>query len=173
MNLKKLANELKEFPADANLVEFPPSRKGGPTALHPDAPQDMVDRLKNKTFTYLNLSSQANLPKITDLVMIGDSQLHSAVYGSGLPAFYMNAIGAQFRWGSKSWGGFSPPEIYLDVVPNDAVQPRVVVLSVLPKYFWHSYDHRSGEINEEANKYKPRPLPPLQDGPHRQLLPVL
>ena len=46
------------------------------------------------------------------------------------------------------------------MVPNDAIQPRVVVLSVLPKYFWHSYD-RDGNINEEANKYKPKPLPPL------------
>ena len=68
----------------------------------------MVEILKNKTFKFLNLSSTADLPKATDLVMIGDSQLHSAVYGSGLPTFYENAIGGQFRWGSKSWGGFSP-----------------------------------------------------------------
>ena len=158
--IKKMAREMKGFPADANLVEFPPSKKGGPTALHPDAPQDMVEILKNKTFKFLNLSPTTGLPLVTDLVMIGDSQLHSAVYGSGLPTFYENAIGGQFRWGSKSWGGFSPPEIYLDVVSNDDVQPRVVVLSVLPKYFWHSYD-RDGSINEEANKYKPKPLPPL------------
>ena len=130
-----MAREMKAFPADANLVEFPPSKKGGPTALHPDAPQDMVDILKNKTFKYLNLSALDALPKVTDLVMIGDSQLHSAVYGSGLPAFYMNVIGGQFRWGSKSWGGFSPPKIYLDVVPNEATQPRVVVLSVLQNIY--------------------------------------
>ena len=162
--LKKMAREMGGFPADANLVEFPPTKKGGPSALHPDAPlQDMVGILKEKTFKFLNLSSINGLPKVTDLVMIGDSQLHSAVYGSGLPAFYMNAIGGQSLLGQQIMGGFSPPEIYLDVVPNDAVQPRVVVLSVLPKYFWHAYDHRSGEINEEANKYKPRPLP-LLDG---------
>ena len=31
----------------------------------------------------------------------------------------------------------------------------------MPKYFWHAYDRKSGEIDENANKYKPKPLPPL------------
>jgi len=94
--------------------------------------------------------------------MIGDSQLHSAVFGSGLPAFINAEVGGVFRWGSKSWSGFSPPEIYLEVVPDSAVQPRVAVLAFLPKYFWHAYDQRTKEINEAACKYKPRPLPPFK-----------
>ena len=87
--------------------------------------------------------------------MIGDNGLHSAVFGSGLPSFIMNEVGGNFRWGSKSWSGFSPPEIYREVVPDSAVQPRVVVLAFLPKYFWHAYDRDGKTINEEANKYKP------------------
>lgn len=133
-----------------------------------DGAPDVSDDLANFSFQYLNLKYTG--PKgvdyrRTELVSIGDSQLHSAVYGSGMPAFINAEVGGRFRWGSKSWSGFSPPEIYREVVPDKAIQPRVVVLTFLPKYFWHSYHTRGdqrGQINEEANKYKPRPLPPLK-----------
>ena len=38
----------------------------------------------------------------SELVMIGDSENHSAVYGSGWPAIAMAKIGGSFRWGSRS-----------------------------------------------------------------------
>ena len=69
--------------------------------------------------------------------MIGDSENHSAVYGSGWPAIAMAKIGGSFRWGSRSGGiSHSMNPIYLDVVPDYAAQPRVVVVSCLVKYFW-------------------------------------
>ena len=33
--IKKMAREMKGFPADANLVEFPPSKKGWPNRITP------------------------------------------------------------------------------------------------------------------------------------------
>ena len=158
------AKQKGPIPEDSGLVVF--KGKKGSSALRPDAPQDMVAALRKLEFQLVNLKfagSEEELSR-TELVMIGDSQLHSAVYGSGLPAFIEAELGGRFRWGSKSWSGFSPPEIYREVVPDSAVQPRVVVLAFLPKYFWHSYN-RDGTINEEANKYKPRPLPPFKGTP--------
>ncbi len=151
-------------PEDAGLIVF--KGKKGSSALRPDAPQEMIAALRKLTFQLVNLKftgSEEALAR-TELAMIGDSQLHSAVYGSGLPEFIQAELGGRFRWGSKSWSGFSPPEIYREVVPDSTVQPRVVVLAFLPKYFWHSYD-RQGKVNEEANKYKPRPLPPFKGTP--------
>ena len=73
----------------------------------------------------------------SDLVMIGDSQLHAAVYGSNWPTIAMSQIGGTFRWGSRSGPiSHSLPEIYLDVVPDFATQPRVVVATTMTKYFW-------------------------------------
>ena len=68
--------------------------------------------------------------------MIGDSQLHSPVYGAGWPQIAMSQIGGSFRWGSRSGGieGSLAP-IYLTVVPDFAEQPRVVVVTTLTKYF--------------------------------------
>ncbi len=117
--------------------------------LRPDAP-DLGSTLKQRRFQYMTLKKPPTQGLMrTDFVMIGDSQLHSAVYGDGLPAFIMAEVGGYFRWGSKSWSGFSPPQIYQEVVPNNAVTPRVVVLTFLPKYFWG-----------DGKRYGPRPLPP-------------
>ena len=82
-----------------------------------------------------------NYNKRSDLVLIGDSQLHSAVYGSGWPAIAMSQIGGTFRWGSRSGGIYhSLADIYLDIVPDYATQPRVVVATTLTKYFWYPID---------------------------------
>lgn len=117
--------------------------------------------LAAREFQYLNLKRTSGLDadalRRNEIVFFGDSQLHSAVYGSGLPEFYMREIGGLFRWGSKSWSGFSPPDIYQEVVPDGATQPRVAVLSFLPKYFWQEIDRRSGE--PRPSKYGPRPMP--------------
>jgi hypothetical protein len=115
-----------------------------------DAPAGMREALEKRSFQYLELNRPRLKPELArnDLVLIGDSQLHSAVLGAGLPDFYMAAMGGFFRWGSKSWSGFSPPDIFREVVPDDSIQPRVVVLSSLAKYFWE-------------DKCSPRPLPPL------------
>jgi len=89
-----------------------------------------------------------------DLVLVGDSQLHSAVFGDGLPDFIFAEVGGVCRWGSKSWSGFSLPEIYLETVPNTAIaQPRVVVVSHL--FFKLPASDKSD--------YGPKPLPELGD----------
>jgi hypothetical protein len=123
---------------------------------------DLTDVLKRRKFKYLELKRSNRVQPQThgrlDLVMIGDSQLHTPVHGAGLPEFIFAETGGLFRWGSKSWHGFSPPEIYRTVVPDDAPQPRVVVMCSLAKYFWNSY--RRGKMRENT-RYKPRPLPPL------------
>jgi len=163
------AKQKGSIPDSSGLIVF----KGGKrnSALRPDAPRDMVEKLRNRPFQVVNLKFNGSAEELarTELVMIGDSQLHSAVYGSGLPEFIQAELGGRFRWGSKSWSGFSPPEIYREVVPDSAAQPRVVVLAFLPKYFWHSY-HRDGGINEEANRYRPRPLPPFNGTPAAPLV---
>lgn len=87
-----------------------------------------------------------------DLVFIGDSQLHTAVFGAGLPEFIMANVGGACRWGSKSWSGFSLPEIYLETVPNNhAAQPRVVAV-------FHLFSKLPAK---EKSKFKPKPLPEL------------
>ena len=93
----------------------------------------------------------------SDLVLIGDSQLHSSVYGAGWPAIAMSQIGGTFRWGSRSGGiSHSLPEIYLDIVPDYATQPRVVVATTLTKYFWKPIESgpkampKVGEMNDEG-----------------------
>ena len=49
----------------------------------------------------------------------------------------MSQIGGSFRWGSRSGGiESSLAPVYLTVVPDFAEQPRVVVVTVLTKYFW-------------------------------------
>jgi hypothetical protein len=151
----------------SRISELPPGTKTYPrkhpgkvAILKKDAP-DIESHMKNRQFRIIQIAGpQSNDLRRTEVVLIGDSQLHSSIYGSGLPAFIMAEAGGLFRWGSKSWSGFSPPEIYREVVPDTAVQPRVVVLTFLPKYFWHQYD-KKGNIDEKANKYKPRPLPPI------------
>jgi hypothetical protein len=131
-----------------------------PSVARDDLAPEAITAMRNRSFKFINLTGpKEDSLKRTEVALIGDSQLHSAIYGSGLPEFIMAETGGRFRWGSKSWSGFSPPEIYREVVPDSAVPPRVVVLSFLPKYFWHVYDRKSGEIDEKANKYKPRPLP--------------
>ncbi|GEM_PF-850234 len=163
------AKQKGPIPEDSGLVVF--KGKKGTSALRPDVPQEVGDALRKLEFQFMNLKFSGDRDALarTELVMIGDSQLHSAVYGSGLPEFIQAELGGSFRWGSKSWSGFSPPEIYREVVPDTAVQPRVVVLAFLPKYFWHSYD-RDGSINEAASKYKARPLPPFSGTPAAPIL---
>ena len=157
--LKRWQAKKKPLPKDKGLIIF----KGkGESTIRPDVPSDCVPALKKLSFKYLNLKGPEDKSLLrTDMVMIGDSQLHSAVYGSGLPEFINSEVGGSFRWGSKSWSGFSPPDIYREVVPDNAVKPRVVVLAFLPKYFWHAYSRDGKTINEAGNKYKPRPLPPV------------
>ena len=118
--------------------------------LNPDVPVDEIKAaVQDRPHRYLNLKRGANVTAAKrgrlELVHIGDSQLHTALFGAGLPEFYAAESGALFRWGSKSWSGFEPPAIYQQVV-GDSPTPRVVVLSSLVKYFY-------------SNKYKPRPLP--------------
>ena len=95
--------------------------------------------LKDKRFTYLNVKRKKGSAdnRRSDVVLIGDSQNHSSVYGSGWPTIAMSQVGGSFRWGSRSGGiNDSLPSIYLTVVPDWAVQPRVVVVTSLTKYFW-------------------------------------
>jgi hypothetical protein len=94
-----------------------------------------------------------------DLVLIGDSQLHSGVHGNRLPEFVWAELGGICRWGSKSWSGFSLPNIYLETVPNRAAQqPRVVVASFL--FF---------RLKPQPGTYKPRPLPEMKEGDGEEL----
>jgi hypothetical protein len=87
-----------------------------------------------------------------DLALVGDSQLHSPVVGAGLPAFMHAAVGGICRWGSKSWSGFSLPEIYLETVTNEPVQqPRVIAV-------FHLFFKLPAK---EKSEYAPRPLPPM------------
>ncbi len=98
-----------------------------------------VALLKDRTFEVVEYDRKGSgrLPMKSELVMIGDSENHSAVYGTGWPEIVMNKVGGRFRWGSRSGGiGRSMNPIYLDVVPDYAVQPRVVVVTCLVKYFW-------------------------------------
>ncbi len=90
-----------------------------------------------------------------DLVLVGDSQLHTAVWGSGMPEFVYAELDGICRWGSKSWSGFSLPEIYLETVPNKAeAQPRVVVV-------FHLFFKLPAKEDSLA-KYKPKSLPPMK-----------
>jgi len=74
---------------------------------------------------------------VSEVALIGDSQLHSAVHGAGWPDIAMSELGRTVRWGSKSGGiAHSLSEIYLSVVPDYSTQPRVVVVTTLAKYFW-------------------------------------
>lgn len=123
-----------------------------------------LNRLKTAEFQYLEV--KANLPigdevSRLDMVFVGDSQLHSAVHGSGLPAIVGAEIGGNFRWASKSWSGFDAPEIYLHTLcPDDQPPPRVVVVFHLPFKFWQKTDSKGKPVDE----YKPRPLPPYTPG---------
>ncbi len=90
-----------------------------------------------------------------DLVLLGDSQLHTAVWGSGMPEFVWAELDGICRWGSKSWSGFSLPEIYLETVPNKAeAQPRVVVV-------FHLFFKLPAK-EDSLQKYKPKALPPMK-----------
>ncbi len=87
-------------------------------------------------------------------MLIGDSQLHSSVHGDGLPAFVWSELGGVCRWGSRSWSGFSAPNIYLQTATNKVEnQPRVVVAMFL---FFKLPD-------EGKSKYAPRPLPKMKE----------
>jgi len=148
----------KDSPEAQGVRTWPNKHPREVMVMAPDAPKNLEEHIRGRKFKYVDLSKPDDLPLKLDVVLIGDSQLHSSVYGSGLPDFIMKEVGATLRWGSKSWKGFSPPEIYLEVVPDDQPKPRVVVLSFLPKYFWHSY---SGD-KIRPSKYTPRPLPPFK-----------
>ncbi len=93
-----------------------------------------------------------------DLVLVGDSQLHSPVFGAGLPAFVNAEMGGICRWGSKSWSGFSLPEIYLETVTNQPQnQPRVVVV------FHLFFKLPAGQ--DGKSKYAPKALPEMRAAP--------
>ncbi len=119
--------------------------------IHAPGAPDLEAEIGARRFKVMNLeASSAVGPHLNrfDLVMVGDSQLHSSVYGTGLPGFINREVGGRFRWASQSWSGFSPPSLYLRAVPDSAPQARVVVLAFLPKSFW-------GDEGPMA----PRPMP--------------
>lgn len=113
-----------------------------------------LNALKKTPYQYLevkNKFSRGDECSSLDLVMVGDSQLHSAVHGSGLPEILGAEIGGIFRWASKSWSRFDAPEIYLNALcPDTHAHPRVAVLAFLPFKF----------EKKEKESYQPLPLPP-------------
>ncbi len=152
----KKANKVDVIPPDV------PQFHGGRKTLVPvnGFPREAISAMRKRRFNILEVT----LPKAerdglrrTEIVLFGDSQLHSAVFGTGFPEILMSEVGGVFRWGSKSWSGFSPPEIYLDIVPDSGTQPRVAVLTFLPKYFW--LDYRNGNVRDPVGKYKPKAMP--------------
>jgi len=91
-----------------------------------------------------------------DLMLIGDSQLHTPVFGDGTPAYVWKEVGGVCRWGSKSWSGFSLPQIYLETATNEPRhQPRVVV--VMHLFF------KLPAAADGKSKYAPRPLPAMKE----------
>lgn len=164
---------LKEFTGQDRPPSLPGrtlySRRGrdGKTEWAAPKREEMVpglNALKAYSFQYLEVK-----PKLTrgdevsrlEMVFVGDSQLHTAVHGSGLPAIVGAEVGGIFRWASKSWGGFDAPGIYLHALcPDDKPPPRVVVVFHLPFKFWQKTDAKGNPDDE----YKPRPLPPYRPG---------
>ncbi len=142
-------------------------RKGNTYTVHPGAP-DISQKMLRRPMKLLRIQwpdghskkyAPRGRPNIArdgtwDLVLIGDSQLHSAVHGDGLPAYVFSELGAVCRWGSRSWSGFSAPQIYLETATNVARnQPRVVVAMFL--FFKLPHEGKS--------HYHPKPLPKLAE----------
>ncbi len=140
---------------DAGLKVKNKNHKGW-VYVYPPLTPTIIDDLKQMNYKYYTLSGSADISEYgrLDMAFIGDSQLHTAVLGSGLPAMMDAAVNGRFRWGSKSWSGFSPPEIFLEVIPEEVPQPRVVVMWLLSNKFNAS----------KKSKMAPRPLPPVQKG---------
>ena len=79
---------------------WPSKRPNTVMALKPDAPPNLMDEVEKVQVNYLEISGPKDTSLMrTDFVMIGDSQLHSAVYGAGLPAFIMSEVGGIFPLG--------------------------------------------------------------------------
>ena len=100
---------------------------------------DFQSLLSQRRFEVIAQDPKAlnSLPKRSEVVLIGDSENHSAVYGAGWPEIFMRTAGGGFRWGSRSGRiSHAPNSVYLEVVPDFAVQPRVVVVTFMAKYFW-------------------------------------
>ena len=131
-------------------------------ALVPEAPPNMIEEIEQIQVNYLELQGPTD-PSLmrNDFVLFGDSQLHSAVYGSGLPEFIMAEVGGRFRWGSKS--GLDLAKVYHEIVSDNDIQPRVVVVCTLMKYYWYKdYDKKSGKPIEA--KYRQEKMPPYKGG---------
>ena len=153
------------FPYDdpQTLKANMPGKKGkndkGYVYVKPPLKPSAITDLMNTTFTTLLAKSKKMNTKdhgSLDLVMVGDSQLHTPVFGSGFPDIISAELNGMFRWGSKSWSGFDVPDIFLEVVPPSAPLPRVVVLTFLPNKFYQG---------KKAGKLNPKPLPPVSGTP--------
>lgn len=138
-----------------------PKRRDKRYILAPGAPENLREVLQNRTFDYLELHRSEAVDHSlmrTELMLLGDSNLHSPVFGSGLPEFINRSCGGLFRWASTSWGQFKASSLYLRANPDERVPPRVVVVITNPKYFWHTYD-RDGNV--ARTRVQPVPLPPV------------
>ncbi len=112
------------------------NKRSGHAKTYPGAPKLLRGKRKFDIIQSVKPPKTGQDLRKTEVVLIGDSQLHSAVYGAGWPAIAMGQIRAQVRWGSRS-GSMSHDlaPIYMQVVPDYAQQPRVVVVTTLNKYF--------------------------------------
>jgi len=151
LNARILGNNKKDPLKSTNIPDVMPTLARRPMkrvqVTYPDG--------KNKKNPYGR--SDPSRYGFQDLVLVGDSQLHTAVWGSGMPEFVWSELDGICRWGSKSWSGFSLPEIYLETVPNRAeAQPRVVVV-------FHLFFKLPAKSDSLA-KYRPKPLPPMKGG---------
>ena len=109
------------FPYDdpQTLKANMPGKKGkndkGYVYVKPPLKPSAITDLKNATFTTLTVKSQKLTTKdhgALDLVMVGDSQLHTPASALASPAIISAELNGMFRWGSKSWSGFDVPNIF-------------------------------------------------------------
>lgn len=150
LNARKVGNNRKKPLESTNIPDIMPILKKRPMQrlepVYKPADDDAPRRFTPAT------------AGLHDLVLIGDSQLHSSVFGEGLPGFVHAELGGICRWGSKSWSGFSLPAIYLETVTNQPEnQPRVVVAFHL---FFKLPASEDGE-----SEYKPKALPKMKAAP--------
>ena len=166
---------------DAGLKVKNKNHKGW-VYVYPPLTPTIIDDLKNIKFNYYDLKGKMSVKEhgSLDIAFIGDSQLHTSVLGASLPGSSMAGINAQVRWGSKSWSGFSPPDIFLDVIPTTVAQPRVVVMyfyqinfsTAVRKTLSPNPCRRSKMVLRWQLKmiFQPRPLPQLLKSSVRQLV---
>lgn len=138
---------------DAGLKTRNKNHKGW-VYVYPPLTPTIIEDLKKLEYAYYHLQGKPSVKEYgrLDLAMIGDSQLHTAVLGSGLPAIIQAETNGLYRWGSKSWSGFSAPDIFLEVIPTSVPQPRVVVMWFLPNKFF------------SKKPYTAKSMPPVKGG---------